>query len=169
MLCGRAFIAQEWCQMDSPAEQSPRAICRTAMAWAVARYIFLLCLPLPSEDLMRQRILQNLCLLKQNSVRATYWRSGFGDAEGTDASTDLFPGAAWDKSFGSLWFPTGGGNVFEQLLHKASTKQALHTFLTPASAAIINLLEPVLTLPLVICAWGDGPAARSWQYPPLCK
>jgi len=65
----------------------------------------------------------------------------------------------------NFWFPTGGGSVFEQLLHK----QALHAFLTPASAAVINLLESVLTPPSVICALGDGAAVRSWQYPSLCK
>lgn len=36
ILYGRAFIAQEWHQMDSPEEQSPRAICRTGTAQTAA-------------------------------------------------------------------------------------------------------------------------------------
>ena len=52
-------------------------------------------------DLRRQRIPQKLCLLKENSVGATCWSSGFGDVV-TDASSDLFLEAAWDQSLGSL-------------------------------------------------------------------
>lgn len=48
-----------------------------------------------------KRIPQKLCLLKENSVGATCWSSGFGDVV-TDASSDLFLEAAWDQSLGSL-------------------------------------------------------------------
>lgn len=168
MLCGWAFIAQEWCQMDSPAEQSPRAISRAAMVQAVAQYIFLLCLPLPSAWSQEARGYPRSC--------ASSKRTASGPPVGVVALEMwwLMPpqtfswrllGISLLVASSNFWFPTGGGSVFEQLLHK----QALHAFLTPASAAVINLLESVLTPPSVICALGDGAAVRSWQYPSLCK
>lgn len=128
-LCGWAFIAQEWWQMDSPEEQSPRTICRTGRAQA-ARFIFLLC----SQPALRRRrrALQSLCLLKGTTSRATCWGGGFGDVSDAPSrgfSQRLLANLALGRFLKHL-LSWKWKQFFEQLLSIAwiHTKQALQLF-----------------------------------------
>lgn len=104
ILCGWVFIAQEWCQMDSPEDQSPHAIYRTQVWHKQWHMKFSFCLSLSPawfyEAQIEKRAPQGLCLFRGTNNRTTYWGGRMGDIWGI--SVGLSPEVTWDQTLGNF-------------------------------------------------------------------